>query len=83
MDYTKIIIIDNTEYITSKSSIIDKDEYMKTKRFIKTIKDEDISYIDDYVNHIKGVKIIENKEFDRKYSRSTLKYFHRELNVEW
>ena len=56
---------------------------MKTKRFIKTIKDEDISYIDDYVNHIKGVKIIENKEFDRKYSRSTLKYFHRELNVEW
>lgn len=34
----------------------------KTKRFIKTIKDEAISYIDDYVNHIKGVKIIENKE---------------------
>lgn len=35
----------------------------KTKRFIKTIKDEAISYIDDYVNHIKGVKIIENKEW--------------------
>lgn len=82
LDYTKIIIIDNPEYITSKSSIIDKDEYMKTKRFIKTIKDEAISYIDDYVNHIKGVKKIVNKEFDRKYSRSTLRYFHRELNID-
>ncbi|MCI9618705.1 MAG: hypothetical protein HFG85_01920 [Dorea sp.] len=82
LDYTKIVIIDKSQYITSKSSIIDKDEYMKTKRFISTIKNEAISYIDDYVNHIKGIKIMEGKEFDRKYGRSTLKYFHRELNID-
>lgn len=81
LDYTKIIIIDKPEFITSKSSVIDKDEYMKTKRFINVIKSEAMAYVDNYVNHMKNIKMIEVKEFDRKYRRSTLKYFHQELNI--
>lgn len=81
LDYTKIIIIDKPEFITSKSSVIDKDEYMKTKRFINVIKSEAMAYVDNYINHMKNIKMIEAKEFDRKYRRSTLKYFHHELNI--
>lgn len=82
LDYTKIIIVNNPEYISSKSSIIDKDEYMKTKKFINVIKNEAISYIDDYVNHMNKTKILKKKEFDRKYMCCTLKYFHHELNIK-
>ncbi|MCI8639524.1 MAG: hypothetical protein HFG41_10415 [Coprococcus sp.] len=61
--------------------MIDKDEYMKTVKYIHRIKDEAVSYVDGYVNHIKNIKAIEKEVFDRKYGRSTLKYFHHELGI--
>jgi hypothetical protein len=45
------------------------------------IKSEAMAYVDNYINHMKNIKMIEAKEFDRKYRRSTLKYFHHELNI--
>ena len=54
---------------------------MKTVKYIHRIKDEAVSYVDGYVNHIKNIKAIEKEVFDRKYGRSTLKYFHHELGI--
>ncbi len=45
LDYTKIVIISNTEYLDTQDAIIDKDE------------------------------------FKRRYSFSSLKYFHKELHI--
>lgn len=82
LDFTKIVIVKNPEYISSESSIIDFDEYIKTKHNIKRIASEAISYVDCYVNHVKKINILGDKEFQRKYLYSTLKYFHNELGIK-
>lgn len=82
LDFTKIVIIQNPDYISCKSSIIDFDEYIKTKQNINKIASNVISYIDCYMDHIKKIHILEEKVFQRKYLYSTLKYFHKELGIE-
>ena len=81
LDYTKTIIITNSDYISSKSSIIDKDEYFITRRNINKIAREALLYIDDYVNHITQKQLLDNREFENRYRLSTLKYFHKELGI--
>lgn len=81
LDYSKIIIINEPKYIESKSSIIDKDEFLKTKKYITTIKNQAIKYVDTYVNHCNGICVLDEEEFQRKYQMSTLPYFHKQLGI--
>lgn len=81
LDYTKIIIVNNKNYLESKSSIIDKDEFLKTKRYIHSIKNGALLYVDRYVAHCNGTSVLNKKEFDRNYGMSTLQYFHKELDI--
>lgn len=81
LDYSKIIIIKDSTYITEYDAIIDQDEYNETRDNIVRIKNEAEQYIDDYVNHIKGNNIIHPKEYNRRYKYTTLKYFHKELGL--
>lgn len=82
LDYTKIVILDNTEYLDNKDAIIDKDEYNETIRNFERIKAEVLQYIEDYIDYQRGMKLIDEKEFQRRYRFSTLKYFHKELGIE-
>lgn len=82
LDYTKIIIVGQNEYLDTKDAIIDNDEYNETIRNFEKIKREVLKYVEDYMNHVQGKKAISEKEFERKYKYSTLKYFHRELGLE-
>lgn len=81
LDFSKMIIIKNTNYIGTSDAIIDKDEYNETYYKIAKIKDQAEKYVDGYVNHLTNRKIMYQKEFERKYRFSTLKYFHKELNI--
>ena len=81
LDYSKISIIKKLEYLTSKDAVIDADEYTETRLFIKKIEKDAIAYVDDYVNHISGKECLTEKEFERRYGYSTLKYFHKELGL--
>ena len=36
----------------------------------------------DYVLHMKGIKMLHEREFERRYGFSSLKYFHRELGIK-
>ena len=81
MDYSKIIIINEPKYIESKSSIIDKDEFLKTKKYITIIKNQAIKYVDTYVKHCNGISVLDEEEFQRKYKMSTLPYFHKQLGI--
>lgn len=81
LDYSKIIIINDAKYIESRSSIIDKDEFLKTKKYIDIIKNQAIKYVDTYVNHCNGIRVLDEKEFQRKYRMSTLPYFHKQLGI--
>ena len=81
LDYSKIVIIAKTEYIDSTETVIDKDEFNETMINLEKIKKEASAFVEEYVNHIKGVKVLHKREFERRYSFSPLKYFHEELGV--
>ena len=81
LDYSKIVIIEKSEYIDSTDAIIDKDEFNKTMVNLGRIKKESLNFVEDYIAHMKGEKPLHKKEFDRGYGFSPLKYFHKELGI--
>ena len=82
LDYSKIVIITKTDYIDSVDAIIDKDEFKETMVNLKQIKKEALDFVGDYVLHMKGIKMLHEREFERRYGFSSLKYFHRELGIK-
>lgn len=81
LDYSKSLIIKDMAYLKKGISIIDKDEYLETKMYMDKIVIGITKYIDDYINHHKATDIIIEPEYRRKYSLSTLQYFHDLLNL--
>lgn len=82
LDYTKIVILTNIDYIDNVNAIIDKDEFKQTMIHLEQIKTEALQFVEDYVAHQKGEKMLHIKEFERRYHFSPLPYFHKELGIE-
>lgn len=81
LDYTKIVIINNSKYIEDKNIIIDQDEYKETIQYFSKIKMQALQYVEDYIAYIQGTNPLSYQEFKRRYNYSTLKYFHNELGI--
>ncbi|MBE5868951.1 MAG: hypothetical protein E7293_08365 [Lachnospiraceae bacterium] len=81
LDYTKIVIINKSEYVDTIDALLDKDEYNETVVNIKRIKREALEFVEDYVKHMKGVHKLSPQEFKRRYNFSPLQYFHNELGI--
>ena len=81
LDYSKIVIISKTEYIDSVDVLIDKDEFNETMINLGHIKKEALKFVEEYVEHEKGIGLLHKREFDRRYGFSPLKYFHDELGI--
>ena len=81
LDYSKIVIIEKTDYIDFTDAIIDKDEFNETMVNLERIKREALNFVEDYVTHVKGIKELHKREFERRYGFSPLKYFHKELGI--
>lgn len=81
LDYSKIIIVSNTAYLDNKNAIIDKDEFNETIRYLEKIKTGALKYVEDYIMHLNGERVLHSAEFKRRYQFSTLQYFHKELKV--
>lgn len=81
LDYTKIVIISKSEYVDNIDALVDKDEYNETVVNIKRIKREALEFVEEYVEHVKGIKKLSPQEFKRRYSFSPLQYFHDELGI--
>lgn len=82
LDYTKIVILNKTEYLDNKDAIIDKDEFNEMIVQLENIKKQAIEFVEDYVEHIRGNKLLHLAEFRRRYQFSPLKYFHKELGID-
>ena len=82
LDYSKIVLISKYEYGTAKNTVVDQDEYNETRKNIQKIATEAVAYIDGYVNHCNGARVLHPKEFDRRYKYSTLPYFHDLLKLD-
>ena len=81
LDYTKIIIVSNNEYIDTTTALVDNDEYIETMQNLPKIVREAQAFVDDYIAHCKEEVVLHPSEFRRRYSFSTLKYFHKELQI--
>ena len=81
LDYSKIVIITKPEYIDTQDAIIDRDEFVETVKNLDRIKQEALNIVEDYVAHMNGTKALHQREFQRRYSYSPLKYFHKELKI--
>lgn len=82
LDYTKIVILDNTEYLDTKDAIIDKDEYNETLQNLEKIKQDALSYVEEYIEKMRLDCLPNDASFERKYRYSTLKYFHKALGIK-
>lgn len=82
LDYTKIVLIRKYNYATVQNTVIDQDEYNETRKHIQRIADEAVWYIDGYVKHHNGTKVLHHREYDRRYKYSTLRYFHDLLGLQ-
>lgn len=78
LDYTKIVLIKDTNYIGS-NGVVDNDEYVEMMRNIRRINKEVNDYIDGYIDYI--TKSTAEKDDLKKYKYTTLKYFHDILNI--
>lgn len=54
LDYTKIVIITKSEYIDTKDALIDKDEFKETIKYLDRIKEEAMTFVEEYVQHVSG-----------------------------
>lgn len=81
LDYSKIIIINKTEYIDTIDAIIDKDEFNETIINLEKIKYDALKFVEEYIAHVKGINVLHTIEFNRRYAFSPLKYFHKELGI--
>lgn len=82
LDYTKIVIINKNEYVDSKDALVDKDEYNETMMNHDRIKGEALEFVEDYVAHMNATRVLHQREFQRRYGYSSLKYFHKELGIK-
>lgn len=78
LDYSKMVIVKNPCYISDETAVIDKDEYNETVYFIKKIQADALHYLDKYIEHVKR-NTTESGSYQRNYTYTTLKYFHREI----
>lgn len=82
LDYTKIVIVRNSDYIGTSDAVVDADEYRETRDNIDFIRKDAQAYIDNYVQSIRYNPMeCNSKKFQRIYGFSTLKYFHKELEI--
>lgn len=77
LDYTKSVLIKNTDYIDSTvSAIVDQDEYKETQLNLPRIVREVTAYVTDYRDDLNGTQKLHHREWARRYSHSTLPYFN-------
>lgn len=79
LNYSKMIIIKDLNYLESRDAVIDKAEYKETVKNIERIKAEALEYLENYIKYINGKEVMHREEFMRRYKYTTLKYFHEEL----
>lgn len=81
LDYSKMVIIKDADYLDDKKTLIDRDEYKETMINLGKIKKDALKFLEEYINHMQGQKLLHTKEFTRRYQYSSLQYFHSILGI--
>lgn len=81
LDYSKMVIIQESRYLSTSNSLVDNDEYIEAMKESERIISEAVTYLDDYINHNKNIITLNPEEYRKKYFYSTLSYFHNILQI--
>ena len=81
LDYSKMVIIKDTEYFNDSPALIDNDEYRETIRNINTIMKDAKEFVNEYLKYKRGTSTLSSSVLRKKYYYSSLKYFHEELGL--
>lgn len=81
LDYSKIVIIHNPDYIDSATAVVDQDEYREMQQNLTRIVREAVQYVDGYIGHMTGKEVLRPRDYARRYQYSTLRYFHDVLGI--
>lgn len=82
LDYSKMVIINNNLYLDNANIIVDQDEFNQAIQNIHIIVNDACKYLKTYMQHIKGEKVLHEKQYNRMYKYSTLPYFHNILKLQ-
>ena len=77
LDYTKAVIVNDPDYIGDPATIDDR-EYLELSGKYHFIIKQFSSYVTGYFSYVDGNV---NPYNEKKYRFSTLRYFHKELNI--
>lgn len=81
LDYSKMVIIQDSRYLSTSNALVDNDEYNEAQLNAERIISEATRYLNDYINHNKNTITLNPEEYRKKYSYSTLSYFHNILQI--
>ena len=81
LDYSKMVLVSDTDYFSKESTLIDRDEYVETQKNIQKIYTHAVAYLNEYVKFVNGNSSLSPEELRRRYQFSTLKYFHDILHL--
>ncbi len=76
LDYSKIVIIKDSNYLDDTNVVVDTDEYAEMVTNINKIVNEVNIYVTTYIDHIKGNHILHHRQYARLYKYSSLPYFN-------
>lgn len=79
LDYSKMVIIKNPNYISNQPGIVDRDEYIETQQNLSVIATEAVTYLKRYIAHRTGQNPLSPQQYQRDFGHSTLPYFDSEL----
>lgn len=83
LDYKKMVLIKNEEYFDrTVVAMVDNDEFVEAMKNLDKIASEASVYLDSYIAHVTGSKVLHPREFDRRYRFSTLPYFHDVIGID-
>lgn len=81
LDYSKMVIIRDGDYIDKGQAVVDNDEYRECVKNMDRIVSECTEYLTDYIEWRKGTLELHEREAARRYAYTTLKYFEEELGI--
>ena len=81
LDYSKIVLIKDSSYIDTAGAIVDQDEYKEAMTNMSRIAADAVRYVDDYIAHVTGERVLHHRAYNRRYRFSTLPYFHEIMGI--
>lgn len=82
LDYEKMVLISDDRFLSDQKAVVDQDEYNIARKNLAKIAKDAVDYVNTYIAHVTGDKVLHERAYSRKYQFSTLPYFHDIMGID-